>query len=87
MADDFDVDYEMGTDTEFKILTPNIIKKLKSAIEEPEEAVSKDLSIEEAPQDLGFMSAPEGSVSDEEQMAMLGQLDDEEPVEEEVDGL
>jgi len=87
MADDFDVDYDMGTDTEFKILTPNIIKNLKSAIEEPEDDILTDLDAEEAPQDLGFMAAPEGAVSDEEQLAMLGQSDDEEPVEEEVDGL
>jgi hypothetical protein len=86
MADDFDVDYEMGLEEEFKVLTPNIIKSLKQAVEEEEEAVVEEPAPEEPEEDLGFMARPEGAAPEEEQMSMLGQSDDE-PLEEELDGV
>lgn len=90
MADDFNVDHDMGIDDDVVPLTPNMIKNLEESMGEEAlpDAVQESPEIEgEAPEEeAGFMSPPEGPAPAEEQDAMLGYSEDPEELEEEING-
>ena len=80
MADEFNVDYDMGLDDAPMLISPDLAKAMRSNETEP----AVDLPITEGPiEPEGFMS-PTGAVApDTEQDAMLGLVDE---VEEENNG-
>jgi hypothetical protein len=90
MADDFNVEHDMGIDDDVVPLTPNMIKNLEESMGEevlPETVQEIPETDNEASEEgEGFMSPPDGPAPTDEQDAMLGYSQDSEELEEEING-
>jgi hypothetical protein len=80
MADEFNVDYDMGLDEEGLALAPDLVKAMRKLENSPE--IEAPVVLEPVEQE-GFMAPTDAVAPDEEQEAMLGLVDE---VEEENNG-
>jgi len=87
VAKDVDIEYDMGIEDKNRIvITPTLLRASLGLMEGEQEALEdpENMQPQAAPQQEGLMAMPdvEGVASEEEQAAMLGGLDEEEPTDE-----
>jgi hypothetical protein len=85
MADDFGVDYDMGIETDFSPISPKMAKLIREGVAEDEGAKAAPAVDEGMPEDP--LMSPSDVAPMEEQDAMLGYSEEQDPDAETLNGI